>query len=474
MGVNSSRHDVSLLSDEDVNFDHFQILRNIGKGSFGKVCIVQKRDSGSLFAMKYVSRNACIGRGALGGVLKEVELLASLEHPFLVNLWFSFQDEEDLFMVCDLLAGGDLRYHLNHQVQFSEASVALMVCEIGSALDYLQKHRVLHRDIKPDNILLDEEGHAHLTDFNIATRLPPDGLACSMSGTKPYMAPEVFMCALEEIAGYSYPVDWWSLGVVAYEMRSGMRPFVVHSATPLVEVKNVLNTQPHYPRHWGDNFIDLLGKLLSVHPGARISSQRELQQTKLLRGTNFERILDKKTNPPFKPSKDHLNCDPSLELEEMIIETKPLHKKKKRLAKQRSVHRRDNPNQPQQDQLSQLDRRLLEEFLVYNRFKEQKRKAMELKESEWQQELDEAMASSEAVVGSESKEALRLDTISEGKNDEGEEVPEKPNPLTSDENSHDISNNNNNNVKGNDPEKEQQQADSLDYIDRTPSPKPSI
>ncbi|XP_035779499.1 uncharacterized protein LOC118459818 isoform X3 [Anopheles albimanus] len=154
MGVNSSsRQDASLLSDEDVNFDHFQILRNIGKGSFGKVCIVQKKDSGNLFAMKYVSRSVCIGRGALGGVLKEVELLASLEHPFLVNLWFSFQDEEDLFMVCDLLAGGDLRYHLQHQqVEFSEASVGLLVCELGSALDYLQKERVVHRTRSLDGL----------------------------------------------------------------------------------------------------------------------------------------------------------------------------------------------------------------------------------------------------------------------------------------------------------------------------------
>ncbi|XP_053699122.1 serine/threonine-protein kinase 32B [Sabethes cyaneus] len=420
------------------------------------VCIVQKRDSGSLFAMKYVSRNACIGRGALGGVLKEVELLATLEHPFLVNLWYSFQDEEDLFMVCDLLAGGDLRYHLNHQVEFTEASVALLVCEIGSALDYLQKQRVVHRDIKPDNILLDEEGHAHLTDFNIATRLPPDGLACSMSGTKPYMAPEVFMCALEEIAGYSYPVDWWSLGIVAYEMRSGIRPFVVHSATPLVEVKNILNTQPHFPRHWSDNFIDLLSKLLTVQPGPRISSQRELQQTKLLRGTCFDKILAKNTNPPFKPSKDHLNCDPSLELEEMIIEAKPLHKKKKRLAKQRSINR-DNQNQNGQDQLSELDSALLKQFLVYNRFKEQKRKVMEQKESEWQQELDQAMACSE-VDG-------RLETIHEGGN---EPAPPNGKPTTIDSN-------------GDRTQQQQQQQrqgeqgnDSLDYIDRTPSPKPSI
>ncbi|XP_058444250.1 serine/threonine-protein kinase 32A [Malaya genurostris] len=458
MGVtSSSRQDASLLSDEDVNFDHFQILRNIGKGSFGKVCIVQKRDSGALFAMKYVSRNACIGRGALGGVLKEVELLATLEHPFLVNLWFSFQDEEDLFMVCDLLAGGDLRYHLNHQVEFSEASVALLVCEIGSVLDYLQKQRVVHRDIKPDNILLDEEGHAHLTDFNIATRLPPDGLACSMSGTKPYMAPEVFMCALEEIAGYSYPVDWWSLGIVAYEMRSGNRPFVVHSATPLVEVKNILNTQPHFPRHWSDNFIDLLSKLLSVQPGPRISSQRELQQTKLLRGTSFERILGKQSNPPFKPSKDHLNCDPSLELEEMIIEAKPLHKKKKRLAKQRSINR-DNPNHSQQqNQLSELDSALLKQFLVYNRFKEQKRKAMEQKETDWQQELDQAMASSDVEgTGEPNAKENKLTTIQEGGDGEDSTPPgingssRVRNPVQT------------------------QQTDSLDYIDRTPSPKPSI
>jgi serine/threonine kinase 32 len=133
-------------------------------------------------------------------------------------------------------------------------------------------------------------GHAHITDFNIATRLPKDGLACSMSGTKPYMAPEVFMCALEEITGYSYPVDWWSLGIVAYEMRSGIRPFVVHSSSPLVEVKNTLSLQPHYPRNWSDNFVDLISKLLCFHPGARISTLRELQQTKLIRGVDFEKV----------------------------------------------------------------------------------------------------------------------------------------------------------------------------------------
>nr|NP_788574.3 uncharacterized protein Dmel_CG32944, isoform F [Drosophila melanogaster]AAF52128.4 uncharacterized protein Dmel_CG32944, isoform F [Drosophila melanogaster] len=366
-----------------INFDHFQILRAIGKGSFGKVCIVQKRDTGILYAMKYVSRSACEMRGALGGVIKEVELLSSLEHPFLVNLWFSFQDEEDLFMVCDLLTGGDLRYHLQNRVEFSEQSVALLVCELGSALEYLQANRVVHRDIKPDNILLDDAGHAHLTDFNIATRLQKNALACSMSGTKPYMAPEVFLCALDEVAGYSYPVDWWSLGVVAYEMRGNIRPFVVHSNTPLAEIKNILNTPVHYPRYWSSNFVDLLQRLLSTYPGARISTRQELHQTPMLRNIDFQRVLEKKIKPIYKPPEDHLNCDPCLELEEMIVESRPLHKKKKRLAKQRSAQRDSDP-----------ETALVKEFIVYNRYKELKRKAMEQKENDWQRELELAMANS--------------------------------------------------------------------------------
>ncbi|XP_031619538.1 serine/threonine-protein kinase 32A [Contarinia nasturtii] len=388
MGANSSRTCAASLSDDDVNFDSFQILRAIGKGSFGKVCIVQKRDSGRLFAMKYVSRGVLDGKGALGGVIKEVELLSSLEHPFLVNLWFSFQDEEDLFMVCDLLTGGDLRYHLMQQVEFCEKSVSLLVCELGSALEYLRHQRVIHRDLKPDNILLDEEGHAHLTDFNIATRLQSDGFACSMSGTKPYIAPEIFMVALDEMAGYSYPVDWWSLGIVAYEMRAGSRPFVIHSTTPIDEVRDILFTEPLFPRQWSTNFIELIRKLLNVNPDDRISSQMELSHTPLLRNLDYQQILKKDITPPFKPPTDHLNCDPSLELEEMIVETKPLHKKNKRLAKQRSAQRDSAES-------SNAESNFIKEFIVYNRCKELERKAMELKEKEWQDELNALMANSE-------------------------------------------------------------------------------
>lgn len=170
-------------SVEEVSLDDFQILRAIGKGSFSKVCIVQKRNTNQLYAMKYMNKQACIAKDAVHNVAREVNILAELNHPFLVNLWFSFQDQEDMFMVFDLLMGGDLRYHLSQKGTLEPEQVKLYACELGLVLDYLQKKRIVHRDIKPDNILLDEFGHAHLTDFNIATVLGDGSLATSSTGT---------------------------------------------------------------------------------------------------------------------------------------------------------------------------------------------------------------------------------------------------------------------------------------------------
>ncbi|KAG2466089.1 ST32B kinase, partial [Polypterus senegalus] len=185
------------------------------------VCIVQKRDTKKMYAMKYMNKQKCIERDEVRNVFRELQIMQGLEHPFLVNLWYSFQDEEDMFMVVDLLLGGDLRYHLQQNVHFKEDTVKLYICELALALYYLQCCHIIHRDIKPDNILLDEHGHVHITDFNIATVLKDSETATSMAGTKPYMAPEIFHSFLEGGPGYSYPVDWWSLGITAYELLRG-------------------------------------------------------------------------------------------------------------------------------------------------------------------------------------------------------------------------------------------------------------
>ncbi|XP_043267799.1 serine/threonine-protein kinase 32B [Venturia canescens] len=411
MGGNQSARSVP-TPGEEVNFDHFQILRAIGKGSFGKVCIVQKRDrTGNMYAMKYVHKGECAEKGALKNVAREVEILSKLEHPCLVNLWFSFQDEEDLFMVSDLLLGGDLRYHIQQQVIFTEESIALYVAEIALALDYLQSHRILHRDIKPDNILLDEEGHAHVTDFNIATVLEGEHLATSMSGTKPYIAPEIYMCSCDEfnVQGYGYPVDWWSLGILAWETLAGSRPYSLHAATTHREALSIIQVKRVPPSHWSSSMCELLDGLLNRTPENRISTLSKLKEVSLMKNLDFEKVLKKQMKPLFTPPKDHLNCDPTFELEEMIIETKPLHKKKKRLAKQRSLRASDlQQSQADQDQnlgnsgngggLASTDvTRLayIPEYRVYNREREMERIEREKKEKQWEEELNTAMMGAE-------------------------------------------------------------------------------
>ncbi|XP_011312359.1 serine/threonine-protein kinase 32A [Fopius arisanus] len=404
---------------EEVNFDHFQILRAIGKGSFGKVCIVEKRGkSGQMYAMKYVRKTECVERGALRNVLREVEILSKLEHPFLANLWFSFQDEEDLFMVSDLLLGGDLRYHIQKKVHFSESSIILFIAEIGLALDYLRSKRIVHRDLKPDNILLDEEGHAHVTDFNVATTLEENQLATSVSGTRPYIAPEIFMCTCGSsgVFGYDYSVDWWSLGVLAWETLEGVRPFHVLAHTTHSEALRIMQDgRPMPPSNWSKTTVDLLESLLTFDPKNRLTTLEALQKTDAMLAFDFDEILKKQVKPVFTPSKDHLNCDPTFELEEMIIETRPLHKKKKRLAKQRSLRCQEITEQTDSSLSNGIDSiklAFIPEYLIYNREREIERREREMKEAEWEEELRRAMAHAETKLRETDVDRHRINRLS--------------------------------------------------------------
>ncbi|XP_051715865.1 serine/threonine-protein kinase 32B-like [Ctenopharyngodon idella] len=365
MGVNQSRRAPVLDEDEEVSFDHFQILRAIGKGSFGKVCIVQKTDSRKMYAMKYMNKQKCIERDEVRNVLRELQVMQRLQHPFLVNLWFSFQDEEDLFMVVDLLLGGDLRFHLQQNVHFKEETVKLYMCELALALCYLQREHIIHRDIKPDNILLDEHGHVHIADFNVATVLKDSEKATSMAGTKPYMAPEVFESQADAGPGYSYGVDWWSLGITAYELLRGSRPYEIRSSTTAAEAINTIHGQHvSFSSAWSDGIVALIRRLLTKDPENRPSRLSDIQKDPYLADVNWDAVLEKSVPPGFVPNKGRLNCDPTFELEEMILESKPLHKKKKRLAKSRNKHSKPLPTHMQ----TSLDT-LTEDFMVFNREK---------------------------------------------------------------------------------------------------------
>ncbi|XP_072413767.1 serine/threonine-protein kinase 32C isoform X3 [Chiloscyllium punctatum] len=374
MGANSSSKRPVFDEKEGVTFDHFQILRAIGKGSFGKVCIVQKRDTEKMYAMKYMNKQQCIERDEVRNVFRELEILQEIEHVFLVNLWYSFQDEEDMFMVVDLLLGGDLRYHLQQNVQFTEDAMKLYICEMALALDYLQSQHIIHRDVKPDNILLDEQGHAHLTDFNIATIIKDGERATALAGTKPYMAPEIFHSFVNGGTGYSFEVDWWSLGVTAYELLRGWRPYDIHSSVTVESLIQLFSTvSVQYSSAWTKEVVTLLRKLLTVKPEHRLSRLSDIQSCSYLSDVSWDAVYEKKMEPGFVPNKGRLHCDPTFELEEMILESRPLHKKKKRLAKNKSRDNSKDSSQSDNEYLQECLEVVRQEFMVFNREKLKKR-----------------------------------------------------------------------------------------------------
>ncbi|XP_067851990.1 serine/threonine-protein kinase 32A-like [Heptranchias perlo] len=319
-----------------------------------------------MYAMKYMNKQKCVERNEVRNVFKELQIMQGLEHPFLVNLWYSFQDEEDMFMVVDLLLGGDLRYHLQQNVHFKEGTVKLYICELALALDYLQSRHIIHRDIKPDNILLDDRGHVHVTDFNIAALVKEEKQATSVAGTKPYMAPEIFHPFVNGCTGYLFAVDWWSLGITAYELLKGQRPYEIRSSTSVNEALHMFNSvNINYPSTWSSGLVSLLRKLITVSSTQRLSSLADIQGFPYLADINWDAVLEKKLTAGFIPNKGQLNCDPTFELEEMILESKPLHKKKKRLAKKLKENRKDNSslNGYLQQHLDTVQK----EFIVFNR-----------------------------------------------------------------------------------------------------------
>ncbi|KAI8098826.1 kinase-like domain-containing protein [Halteromyces radiatus] len=218
MGNNSS----TSLTSTQVSMADFQTYQDIGKGAFGKVCVVKHIQRQEHYALKIISKSHCIKTNKSRHVVRERMLLEQLDHPLLINLRYAFQDEHYLYMAMDLMLGGDLRHYLTRNGPASEELTRFWMTEMICAIKYLHSKEIMHRDIKPENILLDMKGHVHLTDFNIATRIrhTTDRLLTSPSGTLAYFAPE-----LVKGYGYTEDVDWWCLGLTFYECIFGKRPW---------------------------------------------------------------------------------------------------------------------------------------------------------------------------------------------------------------------------------------------------------
>ncbi|KAG2218842.1 hypothetical protein INT45_007609 [Circinella minor] len=300
-------------------------MRAIGKGAFGKVRIVRHKETGKQYALKYISKNRAIERKSIGNIISERRLLERIDFPLIVNLRYAFQDDDTLFMALDLMLGGDLRFLLERVGNLSELQTRHYIAQLGLSLNYLhKKRRMAHRDVKPDNILLDERGHAHLSDFNVACLFSDQKpIRFSKAGTVAYMAPELL-----GKQGYTTSVDWWSLGIVAYELLFGTRPFKGKSNDQLVA--SILHDPLQFPENVyqivSEDCVNVLSGLLERSPSRRLGAESftNFKNHRWFAGLDWDAMEMKTAVPPFIPDSKCLNFDAVHEIEEILLEEPPL------------------------------------------------------------------------------------------------------------------------------------------------------
>jgi serine/threonine protein kinase len=217
----SSSSSSSSQESEKIGPSTFTPIQLLGKGSFGEVYLVKKRDTNELFAMKVLSKKKIFDNHLTKYAVTERNILSYIHHPFIVSLRFAFQTTTKLFLIMDYGYGGDLGHVLQKEKTFTEERAKIYLSEILLALEELHSHDIIYRDLKPDNVVLDKDGHALLTDFGLSKERVADfSLSLSFSGSIAYLAPEMI-----SRQGHGKSIDWYLLGVLLYEMIVGYPPY---------------------------------------------------------------------------------------------------------------------------------------------------------------------------------------------------------------------------------------------------------
>uniref|UniRef100_A0A8C4FE95 non-specific serine/threonine protein kinase n=1 Tax=Dicentrarchus labrax TaxID=13489 RepID=A0A8C4FE95_DICLA len=299
---------------EKADPSQFQLLKVLGQGSYGKVFLVRKirgLDRGQLYAMKVLKKATLKVRDRVRSKM-ERDILAEVNHPFIVKLHYAFQTEGKLYLILDFLRGGDLFTRLSKEVMFTEEDVKFYLAELALALDHLHSLGIIYRDLKPENILLDEEGHIKITDFGLSKEaIDHDKRAYSFCGTIEYMAPEVV-----NRRGHTQSADWWSFGVLMFEMLTGSLPFQGKDRKETMAL--ILKAKLGMPQFLSPEVQSLLRALFKRNPANRLGAGpdgvEEIKRHRFFASIDWNRLYRKEMRPPFKPTvgrpEDTFHFDP--------------------------------------------------------------------------------------------------------------------------------------------------------------------
>ncbi|XP_035789373.1 uncharacterized protein LOC118465335 [Anopheles albimanus] len=299
---------VELSPDDKVGLKNFEFLKVLGSGAYGMVYLVRKIDGiddGKLYAMKVLKKSVVAAKKKTAEHTRtERQVLEAIhDAPYLVTMHYAFQTDSKLYLIMDFLIGGELFTHLYRREHFDEHHVRIYIAEIILAIEQLHKLGILYRDIKLENILLDGDGHIVLTDFGLSRELAVENeRALSFCGTIEYMAPEILKGSSY---GHGMAVDWWSVGVLMFELLVGQSPFHVDSGPSEIQ-RRISNEEPIIPANLSAEAADFLRKLLTKDPKRRLGCGEqkagELKSHPFLRQIDWELLQQKRIPAPYKPN----------------------------------------------------------------------------------------------------------------------------------------------------------------------------
>ena len=286
-----------------VGLDDFERLKVIGKGTFGKVYLVRKISDGKIYAMKSIRKDVMIENDQIESAKMEKQILLNNQYPFLVKMSYVFQTDQKVYFVMNFIRGGELFTHLNNEKRFPEEKAKFYAIQIMLSIGYLHKQDIIYRDIKPENILMGEDGYLYLADFGLAKNVKKGELATTFWGTPEYLAPEII-----KEKGHNHAVDWWSWGILIYEMIVGFPPFYHKNQNTMYDLIEKFPVKfPDPERHgipMSDEAKDMISKLLEKDPKKRLGYEggiEEIISHPWFSDVDIDQLLNKQIEPPFIP-----------------------------------------------------------------------------------------------------------------------------------------------------------------------------
>ncbi|XP_068561668.1 G protein-coupled receptor kinase 5 [Cebidichthys violaceus] len=308
-----------MLERQPITKQTFRQYRLLGKGGFGEVWACQVRATGMMYACKKLEKTHVKKRKGETMALNEKQILEGLNSRFVVNLAYAYETKHSLCMVLTMMSGGDLKFHIHNigAPGLDKDRVCFYAAEVCCGLIHLHQNSILYRDMKPENILLDDNGHIRISDLGLSVRLSEGSVVRGTVGTLGYMAPEVI-----SHKHYGMSVDWWGLGCLVYEMTAGQPPFRKrgeHPKPPEME-RRIQREELEYDNKFSKDVKDLCSSLLTKDPeerlGCRMSGGREVQSHPFFQKVNFRMMEVGLVQPPFKPDPRLVYCSDVQDIEE--------------------------------------------------------------------------------------------------------------------------------------------------------------